>query len=153
MVRILVASLSVCCHIHPCVVLRYCAQHHRLFTAYFGAVSRGLASWGSRIEGRGGSLGKPQGNVHEILIYHKQQIFSHRIEGAVSIKSLPLNIGPDIYLVCPTSSFLTNIVIESSWMGAIWRSRRIWRGRAKLLRARLCARRLFWQPAFTEIHR
>ena len=52
MVRILVAPLSVCCHIHPCVVLRYCEQYHRLFTAYFGAVSRGLASWGPRIEGR-----------------------------------------------------------------------------------------------------
>ena len=63
------------------------------------------------------SLGIPQGDVHKIFIYHKQQIFSHRREGAVGLKSLPLNIGPDIDLVCPTSSFFTNIVIEASWMG------------------------------------
>ena len=46
MVRILFVLLSVCCDIHLCVVLRYCAQYHCLFTTYFGAVSRGLASWG-----------------------------------------------------------------------------------------------------------
>ena len=54
MVRILFVPVSVCFHIHSCVVLRYCAQYHCLFTAYFGAVSRGLASWGPRIEGRRG---------------------------------------------------------------------------------------------------
>ena len=122
MVRILAVPLSVCCHIHSCVVLKYCAQYHCLFTAYFGAFSRGLASWGPRINGTpGGSVGIPQGDAHKSLTHHKQQIFSHRIEGAVSLTSLPLKIGLDIDLVCPTSSFFANIVIESSWMGAIWR--------------------------------
>ena len=41
-------------------------------------------------------------------------------------------------MVCPTSSFFTNIVIESSWMGAIWRPSGIRRGWSKLLCARLC---------------
>ena len=53
MVKILVVPLSVCCYIHSCVVLRYCAKYHCLSTAYFVAVSRGLASWGPRIEERG----------------------------------------------------------------------------------------------------
>ena len=57
----------------------------------------------------GSSLGIPQSDVHKISIYHKQQIFSHRIEGAVSLKYLPLNIGPDIDLVCqPAASSLTS---------------------------------------------
>ena len=76
----------------------------------------------------GSSLGIPQGGVHKILIYHKQQIFLYRIIEAVSLKSLPLKIGPDIDLVCPTSSFFTNIVMESSWMGAIRRPCSIRRG-------------------------
>ena len=149
MVRILFVPLSVCCHIHSCVVLRYCAQYHCLFTAYFGAVSGGLASW----KDAGGSVGIPQGDAHKSLTHHKQQIFSHRIEGAVSLKSIPLKIGPDIDLVCPTSSFFTNIVTESSWMGAIRWPCRTRRGGAKLLCAKLCACRLFWHPAFTETHR
>ena len=99
----------------------------------------------------GSSLGIPQGDVHKILIYHKQQIFSYRIEEPVSLKSLPLNIGPDIDLVCPTSSFFINIVIDSSWMGAIWRPCSIQAGRAKLLLATLCACRLFWHPALTKL--
>ena len=37
---------------------------HNTVNAYFGAVSRGLASWGPRIEGRGSSLGVPQGDEH-----------------------------------------------------------------------------------------
>ena len=69
----------------------------------------------------------------------------------VSIKSLPLNIGPDIDLVCPTSSFFINIVIDSSWMGAIWRPCSIQAGRAKLLLATLCACRLFWHPALNPL--
>ena len=89
----------------------------------------------------------------KILIYHKQQIFSYRIEEAVSLKFLPLNIEPDIDLMCPTSSFFTNIAIGSSWMSAIRRPCRIRRGGIKLLCARLCACRLLWHPAFTEIHR
>ena len=153
MAGILVIPLSVCCHIHSCVVLRYWAQCHCLFTAYFGTVSRGLASWGPRTEGRGEQSWYTTRWCTKILIYRKQQIFSHRIEGAVSLKSLPLNIGPDGDPVCPTSSFFINIVIESSWVGAIWRPRRIRRGGAKLPCARLCACWLFWHPAFTEIHR
>ena len=98
----------------------------------------GLAS-----KGMGNSLGIPQGDVHKILIYHKLQIFSYKIEEAVSLKSPPLKIRPDIDLVCPTSSFFTNIVIESSWVGAIWRSCSIRKGGAKLLFARLCVCRLF----------
>ena len=35
-------------------------------------------------------LGIPQGDVHKILIYHKQQIFSYRIEEAVTLKSVCL---------------------------------------------------------------
>ena len=50
MVEILVVPVSVYCYIHAWVELRYCAQYHGLFT-YFGAASRGLASWGPRIEG------------------------------------------------------------------------------------------------------
>ena len=57
----------------------------------------------------------------------------------VSLKSLHLNIGPDIDSVCLTSNSLNNIVIESSWMGAIWRPCSIQSGRAKLLGARLYA--------------
>ena len=114
-------------------------------------IGRGLASWGPRIEGRWGSLGIPQGDVHKSLTRHKQQIFTFRIEEVVSLKSLHLNVGPDIYLVCSTNSFFTNIVIESSWMGAIWRPCSIQRGGAKLLRARLCACWLFWYPAFTKL--
>ena len=101
----------------------------------------------------GSSLGIPQGDVHKILIYHKQQIFSYRIEEAVSLKSLPFKIRPDIVLVYPTSNFLTNILKESSWMGAIWWPCCFQRGRAKLLCARLCACWLFWHPAFTKMHR
>ena len=56
----------------------------------------------------GSSLGIPQGDVHKILIDHNQQILSHRIEGTVSLKSLPLNIRQDIDVVCPTSNFFTN---------------------------------------------
>ena len=100
----------------------------------------------------GSSLGIPQGDVHTILIYHKEQTFSYRINEAVSLKSLPPKIGPDIDLVCPTSSFFTNIMIESSWLGTIWRPCSIRRGGAKQLFARLCAFRLFWHPAFTEVH-
>ena len=87
----------------------------------------------------GSSLGIPQGSVHKILIYHKQQIFSYRIKEAVSLNSLPHEIGSDIDLVCPTSSFFTNIVIESSWMGAIRRPcSSIRRGGVKLLCQALC---------------
>ena len=96
------------------------------------------------------SLGISQGDVHKILIYHKQHIFSYRIEEAVILKSPSLKIRPDIYLVCPTSSFFTNIVIESSWMDAIKGPRSIQRGGTKLLCAKLCACRLFWHPAFTK---
>ena len=52
------------------------------------------------------------------------------MQEVVSLQSLPLNIGPDIGLVCPTSNLLTNIVIESSWMSAIWRLCNIQAGRA-----------------------
>ena len=87
----------------------------------------------------GSSLGIPQGDVHKILnLSQTTDFFSHRIEGAVSLKYLPLNIGPDSDPVCPTSSFSTNIVIESIWMGTIWRSRRIRRGGAKLVCQALC---------------
>ena len=48
----------------------------------------------------------PQGVVHKILIYHKQQIFLGRKEKAASPKSLPLKNEPDIDLVCQTSLFL-----------------------------------------------
>ena len=78
-----------------------------------------LASCGPRINGRWGSVGIPQGDVHESLTLHKQQISSYRIEEVVSLKSLHLNIGPDIEPVCPTSNSLNNIVIESNWIGAI----------------------------------
>ena len=72
---------------------------------------------------------------------------------AVSLKSTPLQIGLDIDLVIPTSSFFTNIMKGSSWMGTIWRPCSTRRGGAKQLFARLYACRLFWHPAFTEIHR
>ena len=71
---------------------------------------QGINTVGTHIEGRRGSLGIPQGGVHKILTYHKQQIFSDRIEHVVSLKSLPLNIKSDIDLVCPTSSFF-----NTSW--------------------------------------
>ena len=58
--------------------------------------------------------GIPPGDVHKILIYHKQHIFSYWIEGSVSLESLPLDIGPDIDLVCQTSCVFTNVVTESS---------------------------------------
>ena len=88
-----------------------------------------------------------------ILIYHKQHIISYRIKEAVKLKSLPLKIGPDIDLVCPSISLLTNIVIESGCMGVIRWPCSIWRGGAKLLCARLCSFRLFWHPACTKIRR
>ena len=75
-----------------------------------------------------------------VLVYHKVMYTKalpitnnrslHIIEEVVSQKTLPLNIGPDIDLVCPTSSFFTNIVIESRWIGAIWRPCSIQAGRA-----------------------
>ena len=79
----------------------------------------GLASWGPRIYGRWGNVDIPQGDVHESLTRHKQQISSYRIEEVVSLKSFHLIIGPDIDPVCPTSNSLNNIVIGSNWMGAI----------------------------------
>ena len=119
----------------------------------FWCVQQGISVVGaSHKRDAGGSVGIPQGDAHKSLTHHKQQIFSHRIEGEVSLTYFPLKIGPDIDLVCPTSSFFTNIVIESSWMGAIWRPCRTRRGGAKLLCARLCACRLFWHPAFTDTH-
>ena len=90
----------------------------------------------------GSSLGIPQCDVHKILINHRQQIFSNRIEEAVSLKSFHLKIVLNIYLVCPTSSFFTNIVIESSCMCAIRPPCSILRGRDKMLCDRFCACRL-----------
>ena len=98
-----------------------------------------------------GNLGIRKGDVPKSLTRHKQQIFTFRIEEVASLKYLHHNIGPDIDLVCPTSNFLTNIVIESSWMGAIWRPCSIQSDRAKLLFARRCACWLFWHPALTEL--
>ena len=149
LVRILVVSLWDCCHICSCIYSRYYAQYHCLFTTSFGAIGRGLASCGSCIEGSWGSVGIPQGDAHKSLTRHKQLIFSYRIEEVISLKYLHLNIGPDIDPVCPNSNSLSNIVIESSWMGAIWRPCSIQWGRAKLLFARLCAPALFWHPALT----
>ena len=61
-----------------------------------GAIGRALASWGTRIEGRWGSVGIPQGDVHKSLTRHQQQIFSYRMEEVVSLKYHHLNIRPDI---------------------------------------------------------
>ena len=144
-------SLSDCCHICSCVYLKHHAQYHCLFTTSFGAIGRGWASVRPHIEGRWGSLGIPQGDVHKSLTRHKQQIFSYRIEEVVSLQSINFNIGPDIDPVCPTSNSLNNIVIELSWMGANWRPCSIQACRAKLLFARLCACRLFWHPALTKL--
>ena len=69
----------------------------------------------------------------------------------VSLKSLHHNIGPDIDPVCPTSNCLNDIVIESSWMGAIRRPCSIQAGRAKMLFAILCACGLFWHSALTKL--
>ena len=149
--RILVVSLADCWHICSCIYHRYYPQFHCLFTTSFGAVGGGLASWRPRIEGRWGSVGIPQGDVHKSLTRHKQQIFSYRIQEVVSLKSLHLSIGPDIDPVCPTSNSFDNIVIESSWMGAIWRPWSIQAGKAELLFARLYACRLFWHPALTKL--
>ena len=66
------------------------------------------------------------------LIYDEQHIFSYRIQEAVNIKSLPLKIGPHIDLVCPSSSFFSKIIIDSSWMAAITWPFSIRRGGAKL---------------------
>ena len=96
-----------------------------------------------------------------VLVYHKvmytkashvpnNRFFSCRIEDVVSLKSLHLKIGPVSDLVWPTSNLLTNIMIESSWMGAIWRPCSIQAGRTKLLYTRVCACRLFWYPALTH---
>ena len=101
--------------------------------------------------GRWGGVGKPQGDVHKSLIRHKQQIFSYWIEEVVSLKSLHHNIRPDIDPACPTSNSLNDIVIESSWMGAIRRPCSIQAGRAKMLFARLCACRLFWHSVLTKL--
>ena len=101
MVRILVVPLSDCCHIHSCVVKRYCAQYHCLFFAYSGAFSRGLAGGGSHREGPG-----------DLNLSQTTDLFNRK-EEAVSPKSLPLKIEPDIYLVCPTSSFFTRASVAS----------------------------------------
>ena len=69
----------------------------------------------------------------------------------VSLKSFHLKIGPDIDLVCPTSNFLSNLMIESSWMGAIWGPCSIQAGRAKPLFARLCACRQFLVSSLNHI--
>ena len=139
------------CQICSRVYERYYAQYHCLFTSSFGAIGRGLSSWEPRIEGRWGSVGMPQGDVHKSLTRHKQQIFSYRIEEVVSLKSFHLIIGPDIDPVFPTSNSLNNIEIESSWIGAIWQPRSIRACRAKLLFDRLCACRLFGHPALTKL--
>ena len=59
-----------------------------------------------------GSLGIPKVDVHKRLTRHKQPIFSYRIEEVVDLKSLHLNIGPDIDLVFPTSNSFNNIMID-----------------------------------------
>ena len=151
LVRILVVSLSNFWHIYSGVYQWYYAQYHCLFTTSFGAIGRGLASWGHRIEGRWGSLGIPQGDVPKSLTRHIQQIFSHKIKEMVSLKYLHLNIWRDIDLLCSTSKFLTNILIESGWMSAIWWPCSIQAGRAKLMFAKLCACRLFWHQASAKL--
>ena len=94
----------------------------------------------------------PQGDVHKTLSRYKQPIFSYIIEEVVSLKSLHPKIGMDIDLVCPTTSFFTNIVTKSNWMRAITRPCGIERGRANLLCARLCACRLFWLAFLTKTY-
>ena len=67
------------------------------------------------------------------------RFFSYRIEKVVSPKFLHPKIGLDIDLVCPTSSFFTNIVTKSNWMRAIAWPCGIQRSRASLLCAKaLC---------------
>ena len=87
-------------------------NNHVIIIYHLVWVSRGLASWGPRIQWRWGSLGMPQGDAHKSLIRQKQQIFSYKIEEVVSLKCHHINIGPDIDLMCPTSGFFPNIVIE-----------------------------------------
>ena len=73
----------------------------------------------------------------------------NRTNGQSKISPSQCRTGYD--LVCPASNFLTNIKIELSWMGAIWRPCSIQAVRANLLFARLCACRLFWHPALTKL--
>ena len=100
----------------------------------------------------GGCLGIPQGDSYKILTRHKEQIFTYRIGKMANVKFPHLKIGPDIDLVCPTSSIFTNIVMTSKWMSAIRRPCSIQSGRAKPLSTRLCACRLFRHPALTKIN-
>ena len=103
-----------------------------------------------------------RGTSGVVLVYHKvictksltvvnNIFFSYKMEKMGSVKFLLLKIGPDIDLVCPTSSFFTNIVMTSNWISAIRRPCSIQSGRAKLLSARICACRLFRHPALTKI--
>ena len=94
----------------------------------------------------------PQGDVLKTVSRYKQPIFSYRIEEVVSLKSLYPKIGLDTDLVCPTCSFVTNIVTKSNWMRAITRPCGIQRGRANVLHARLCACRLFWLTFLTKTY-
>ena len=81
-----------------------------------------------------------RGMLGEVLVHHKVMYTNalpvtnnrsvHIIEEVFSLKSLHLNIGPDIDPVCPTSNFLTNVVIDSIWMGAILGPCSIQAGRA-----------------------
>ena len=137
---------SVCCIEILCII--------PLFIYHlFWCGQQGCSVVGASHRRTGRVVGLPQGDIHKILIYHKQQIVSYRIEEAVSLNYLPLKIGPDIDLVCPTNNFFTNIVIEPSRMGAIWRPCSIRGGRGKLLFAKLCTCPIFWHSALTKLHR
>ena len=105
-----------------------------------------------------------RGTSGVVLVYHKVictkslpvviNIFFHtKWKKMSSVKFLHLKIGPDIDLVCPTSSFFTNIVMTSNWMRAIRRPCIIQSRRSKLLSARICVCRLFRHQALTKIHR
>ena len=149
--KIIVVLWSDNCHICLCVYWKYDAHYHCLLSTWFSAIGRGIAPWGPHIEGRRGCFGIPQGDEHTNFTHHKQHIFSYRIERVIILKSLLLNIGPNIDLVCLTSSFFTDIVTELSWIGAIWWPCSIQLGSAKLLFVMLCACRPFWHPSFTKL--
>ena len=102
----------------------YLIWGYRLGIIFAGASHRG----GCRVVG--GCLGIRQGNLHKILTCPKQRIFSYRIKQMASVKFPHLKIGPDIDLVCPTSSFFSNILMTSNWMRAIRRLCSIQSGRA-----------------------
>ena len=76
----------------------------------FWCGQQGCSVVGASHRRTGRVVGLPQGDIHKILIYHKQQIVSYRIEEAVSLNSA--NSG---YLVSASTwskiNFLMHVII------------------------------------------